>query len=405
MVVAKQYFKAKRYSAKNGQASLCFWMELSMKKYLNLVAGLCAVSSVWADVDVSAGVKLYGVLDQAVQSQTLKDSISATAGQKYVGMYAAAATSRVGVKATRDINGDTKAYIQVELEVKPDKPKGGVINTSANRGTFVGLDGKAGTIRLGTQETMAYETFAMDANGRTEYKPQLWRLTQTKGDSNSQGDRAGNSVKYITPVFGGFTGHALAGLGEGNTRYQSVAIKYQDDKFKGVFIRDITENAKGKLCAPGTNCTDGVAYDGSTTGNSNSLVWGGTNDDKVFRNVAAASYDFGLMNLNYIYAKAYTTVYSKTGSLTTHTLGLKIPLDSLTLALSLGTGTLDSYTTASATNLTAGDAKLSDTTLGAYYAFDKSTSAYFVGSLTSIGNQSVQAGSVKTANLGLQYKF
>ena len=135
------------------------------------------------------------------------------------------------------------------------------------------------------------------------------------------------------------------------------------------------------------------------------MVWGGTNDDKVFRNVAAASNDFGLMNLNYIYAKAYTTVYSKNGSLTTHTLGLKIPLDSLTLALSLGTGTLDSYTTASATNLTAGDAKLSDTTLGAYYAIDKSTSAYFVGSLTSIGNQSVQAGSVKTANLGLQYKF
>ena len=88
-------------------------------------------------------------------------------------------------------------------------------------------------MRLGTQETMAYKTFAMDANGRTEYKPQMWRLTQTKGDSNGQGDRAGNSVKYITPVFAGFTGHALAGLGESSSLgNQSLAIKYQDEKTK-----------------------------------------------------------------------------------------------------------------------------------------------------------------------------
>jgi hypothetical protein len=45
---------------------------------------------------------------------------------------------------------------------------------------------------------------------------------------------------------------------------------------------------------------------------------------------------------------------------------------------------LDSYTAASTSSLTAGDAKLADTTLGAYYAFDKSTSAYFVGSLVGV---------------------
>jgi predicted porin len=347
---------------------------------------------------------LYGVLDQAVQSQALTDSISTTAGQKYVGMYAAGSTSRLGVRAERDLGGSTKAHIQIELELKPDKPKG-LLNTTSNRGNFVGLSGKAGTVRMGTQETMAYETFALDANGRTEYKPQLWRLTQTKGDASSQGDRAGNSVKYITPSFSGFTLHALGALGEGNTRYQSLAIKYQQDNIKAAIVRDSTENAKGKLCAPGTNCTDGVAYDGSTVGNSNSLVWGGSDTDKVFRNIAAASYDFGPVVLNYIYAKAYTTAASKTGSLTTHTVGLKVPVDQITLALSAGTGSLDSYTTASASSLTAGDARLSDTTVGAYYAFDKSTSAYFVGSLTTIGSQSVQSGSVKTANIGLQYKF
>jgi predicted porin len=84
--------------------------------------------------------------------------------------------------------------------------------------------------------------------------------------------------------------------------------------------------------------------------------------------------------------------------------GLKLPLDHLTLALSYGLGTLDSYTAASAGSY-AGDASLTDTTMGAYYAFDKATSAYFVGSVTTIGTQAVQSGSVKTANIGLQYKF
>jgi hypothetical protein len=375
-----------------------------MKKILVILFGMGIAAHVLADVDVGAGVKLYGVLDQAVQSQSLSDSISATAGQKYVGMYAAVSTSRLGVRAERELSATTKAHIQIELELKPDKPKG-LLSTTSNRGNFVGLTGNAGTVRMGTQETMAYETFAMDANGRTEYKPQLWRLTQTKGDATSQGDRAGNSVKYISPIYAGFTGHALAAFGEGNTRYQSFAVKYQHEKIKAVLVRDSTDNAKGKLCAPGTNCTDGVAYEGSTVGNSNSLVWGGTDTDKVFRNIAAASYDFGPAVLNYIYAKAFTTASNKEGSLTTHTVGIKVPVDSFTFALSAGTGTLDSYTTASTSSLTAGDAKLADTTLGAYYAFDKSTSAYFVGSVTSIGTQSVQAGSVKTANIGLQYKF
>ena len=211
-----------------------------MKKQWVIWGGLSLLANgALADVEVASGVKLYGVLDQAVQTQDLKDPNSTTAGQKYVGMFAAGATSRLGVKGQRDLGGDKKAYIQVELELKPDKPRGGVIDASANRGTFVGLDGSAGTIRLGTQETMAYETFAMDANGRTEYKPQLWRLTQTKGDTNSQGDRAGNSVKYITPEIAGFTGHVLGAIGEGNTRYQSLAIKYQKDALKAVYVYDV----------------------------------------------------------------------------------------------------------------------------------------------------------------------
>jgi len=73
------------------------------------------------------------------------------------------------------------------------------------------------------------------------------------------------------------------------------------------------------MCTPGTNCTDGVAYDGGTAGSS--LVWGGSSTTKVYRNVAAASYDFGPLAVNDIYAKAYT--FTKAGSLSAASIGLQ----------------------------------------------------------------------------------
>ena len=68
-----------------------------MKKTLLITLAMAASASAMADVEVAAGLKLYGVIDQAVQTQDLKDPNSSTAGQKYVGMYAAVSTSRLGV--------------------------------------------------------------------------------------------------------------------------------------------------------------------------------------------------------------------------------------------------------------------------------------------------------------------
>jgi len=104
--------------------------------------------------------------------------------------------------------------------------------------------------------------------------------------------------------------------------------------------------------------------------------------------------------VNYIYAKAYTV--TNPGSLTTSTFGVKVPMDKFVFGLSYGTGTIDSYYAASGY---AYDSTLSDITLGAWYNFDKSTAVYFLGSQTSVSKQSLQNGSVQTANIGIQYKF
>ena len=46
-----------------------------MKKTLVALATFSAIGSALADVDVSGGIKLYGVLDESIQSQKLTSQI------------------------------------------------------------------------------------------------------------------------------------------------------------------------------------------------------------------------------------------------------------------------------------------------------------------------------------------
>ena len=160
-----------------------------MKKTLVAMATLCVVGSAFADVDVSGGIKMYGVIDQAVVSQDLTDPSYAYRSTNYTSLFAASATSRIGFKGNRDLGKGVKGRIQAEIQVEPDNS---TQLPTANRQTFVGIGSEsAGEILLGTLETTAYEIFAMDVNGRVEYKPQVWRTTA----SASTQDRSNNTLK------------------------------------------------------------------------------------------------------------------------------------------------------------------------------------------------------------------
>ena len=86
-------------------------------------------------MDVSGGVKLYGVLDQSLQSQSLVNANTGTS-YGYQGIFASAATSRFGVKAGRDLSDGIKGIAQAEIELAPDSA---TLLPSANRQAFVGL--------------------------------------------------------------------------------------------------------------------------------------------------------------------------------------------------------------------------------------------------------------------------
>jgi predicted porin len=374
-----------------------------MKKTLVALATLSAIGSAFADVDVSGGIKLYGVIDQAVTQQTLKNP-SSTSGTTvvYTGMFASQATSRFGFKGTRDLGDGMKARIQGEIQVEPDNA---TQLPSKNRGTFVGLSKEgSGEVLLGTQETTAYEIFGMDVNGRVEYKPQVWRTTT----SNDLQDRANNSLKYVSPDMAGFTVHLHKGFsdsGASPNTFSSYGVKFHKDELKIAIVMDKLENSAASYRFAGI-INAGPSKEGTagTGQSSTALVYAGSGASDLKRQIGSVSYDFGSFSANYLYAKSYTTDLN-VGSLTTNTVGIKVPFDKITVATSFGKGTVDSYYTgAVATSAITKDGTLSDWTTGVYYNIDKATNIYFLYSSSSF-NGGLQDGNNRTVALGARYNF
>jgi len=372
-----------------------------MKKTLVVLATLSVASSAFADIDVSGGIKMYGVIDQAVTSQDLTDPSVKARSTNYTSLFAASATSRLGFKGTRDLGNGVKGRIQAEIQVEPDNA---TQLPSKNRGTFVGISKESlGEVILGTQETTAYEIFGMDVNGRVEYKPQVWRTT-TSADTQ---DRANNSLKYVSPSFAGITVHAMRGFADTTnsaSAFTSAGLKYNDEKIKAAFVVDQLTNNSGSYKFAGL-VNAGPGKEGGTY-TSSALVYAGSSSASITRNIGSISYDFGVASVNYLYAKSYNST-KNAGSLTTHTAGIKIPYESFTFAASYGAGTIDSYTTAGSGLATAGDATIKDTTFGVYYNLDKSTSFYLLGSNSTMatGGGYVQAGKNVTTAIGARYNF
>ena len=367
-----------------------------MKKSLVALATLSALGSAFADIDVSGGVKMYGVLDQSLTTQNLTVSGVST---NYQGIYASSATSRLGFKGTRDIGSSgLKGEFQIEQELSPDSS---TTMPAKNRGTFVGLSGSGGTLRLGTQETTAYETFNFDVNGRVEYKPQVWRYTA----SSSTQDRANNAIKYISPELAGFSIHGMVSFAENasssapSSAFTSVGAKFhnEDNKFKANLLvdqltaQDLSYNLPGSL-----NVTIGstAAATATVLGDYSTTVSGTTSTNALVRTIGAMSYDFEKFYLSYIFAK---TEMNSMASISTNTFGIRIPYDDFKFALSYGSGSISS------TSLPTRDGTtVTDTTFGAYYNFDKSTSAYF---LYSNSTWSYSSSSSVVSALGVRYNF
>jgi predicted porin len=377
-----------------------------MNKNVFILAAMAAASA-HADVEVAAGFKLYGVLDQAYTTQSVSSAKSTPKIYKNTGFFAAASTSKFGVKGERDLGNAVKAVIQFEQELAPDEA---TLMPAKNRTAFVGLENKTmGGVRLGTQETPAYVLFGSDANGRVEYKPQLWRFLA----GSATQDRANNAVKLISPKFGpvnvefmrGFSEVAQGGSGTA-TEFTSWGVNFQEGQLSAKLVWDSLSNSALNYYLPGEPNAGSLNYSSLSDAKKTTMIASSTTKP-LQRAFASISYDMGVAKVNYIFGGAYT---EGKGQVITNTVGIRVPMDQWTVALSAGMG---NYTNADGNNGTATIAgKLSDTTLGAYYSFDKSTTAYLLTSLgrntpsvTSTYFTADTTGESKTTAVGLRYNY
>lgn len=294
-----------------------------MKKSLFALAALASIAGA---VQAQSSVTLYGIVDTYVSNAKLGAVGAPSLNSVNSGGIS---PSRWGLRGSEDLGGGLKANFNLEQGFQSDTGTQSVGNTAFSRAAWVGLSGGFGEVQYGHTTTpfedingLAFESF--DSILTAEYL--VFR-------SVGYTARPGNTLKYISPSFGGVSVAASYSLDETtptNDDTRSISVQY----------------AGGPLYVGFAYQDDGLA--------------GGPNP-KFTR--LGASYDFGAVKLlaNYGNTKLFGTPRTNDFSI-----GADVPLSA---ALTLSTGF--------ATSRDKGvDTRRDGLSLSAQYALSKRTSVY-----------------------------
>jgi predicted porin len=168
-----------------------------------------AVAMTSANAYAQSGVTLYGIADASIRY--LSNANPANSGK--VSMENGAITnSRFGLRGTEDLGG-MKAIFNLLGNFNPDN---GMLSNGVlfSRAAFVGLQGRAGTVTLGRQQTAMFDllVFSFDPLTVGNYNATQWLPVAL-----SNGGRADNMVKYAGQ-FGGLSLTAGYSLGIDSSR-------------------------------------------------------------------------------------------------------------------------------------------------------------------------------------------
>lgn len=204
-----------------------------MKKQLLAVAVVGALASPAAFAQT-----VYGIVD--VGYQNISDYAPGDVNKDFftTGQHS---SSRLGVRGSEDLAGGTYAMYQIEFDIQADT--GGTPSSGmTHRLTFVGLGSKSwGELTLGRQLTHVFHTSVVGLSAGTSTFASAYGQTQRT-------TRASNSIKYSSPVMGGFAVGALwaPGISDGNTaangqpeaqapgaddNYYDLAVRYTPGPF------------------------------------------------------------------------------------------------------------------------------------------------------------------------------
>ncbi|ANJ74648.1 porin [Ralstonia insidiosa] len=183
------------------------------------VLGTCAGAAA-----AQSSVTLYGVIDQGI------NYTNNSGGNSLVEMASGHVQgSRFGLRGSEDLGGGTKAIFQLENGFSADTGRLGQGGRMFGRQAYVGLsNNQLGTVTLGRQYDSVVDYFAgTTANGNWAG----WQFAHPLDNDNTDNSfRLDNTIKYASPVFGGFQFGGAYAFSEdasfSNNRVYSFGGKY-----------------------------------------------------------------------------------------------------------------------------------------------------------------------------------
>jgi len=179
-----------------------------MKKSLIALAVLGSVAGM---AQAQSSVTLYGLADIWVGSTKAEINGVGSSVTKVDG--SGLATSRFGLKGSEDLGGGLKANFQLEQGFNIDTGTAGNSTGTAgsqafDRQAWVGVSGGFGEVQVG-KTWSSYDDIRSSANDNFNAN-----VAASFNTWVGYTDRPVNSIKYISPTVGGFSGSVTYGLGE-----------------------------------------------------------------------------------------------------------------------------------------------------------------------------------------------
>lgn len=214
-----------------------------MKKKIMMAAAAGCIAPM---VHAQSAVELYGLVDVGVEylnhANAAGDSVTRMTGANMAG-------SRWGVRGQEDLGGGLKAFFNLESGFRPDTGAseiGGQSGRLFGRIATVGLGGNFGAVTLGRQAIVLNDVMF-------NYDPMAFALYGLATLDGRFFGRVDNSIKYVSPAFGGLTGSAYYTLGSDTVNGQGevagnpsvgkaygLGLRYVAGPFSAGFVYDHT---------------------------------------------------------------------------------------------------------------------------------------------------------------------
>ncbi|MFT5589513.1 MAG: putative porin [Bradyrhizobium sp.] len=352
-----------------------------MKKSL---LALAILGTIAGSAAAQSSVTVYGVVDMGI---TRDDNGVNTKTGLDSGIQSG---SRLGFKGVEDLGNGLKALFVLETGINADTGGFAQSNTAFGRQSYLGLQGNFGTVKLGRQTTLLYNTLsAIDPFG-----------IGLAGDAtrifNAAGSRMNNTIAYESPNLSGFQGALQYGFGEvagNNTAGRQItgSLTYENGPVLVALTHHISDigAVKAVIGAPAT----------ATTAAVNPVTAAPV--DKVKTTLLGGTYDFGMVKAHAAFdtVKSDAAVASKVDR-RDYMVGATVPFGASAFLID--------YTKRNNKLISNGDSD--QIAIGYTYAMSKRTNLYTSYARTSNDNRvSLNSGgnglNDNLFNVGIRHKF